>query len=57
MSVAEVLDRALEGERLDDDDAAALLGSRDLVAIGRAAHELRNRNSARAWSRSSSTAT
>jgi cyclic dehypoxanthinyl futalosine synthase len=44
-SVSEVLDRALAGERIDDDDAAALLASRDLVAIGRAAHELRNRKS------------
>jgi cyclic dehypoxanthinyl futalosine synthase len=45
MSVAEVLDRALEGERITDDDAAALLHSRDLVAVGRAANELRNRRS------------
>jgi cyclic dehypoxanthinyl futalosine synthase len=44
-SVSEVLDRALAGERIDDDDAAALLASRDLVAIGGAAHELRNRKS------------
>jgi cyclic dehypoxanthinyl futalosine synthase len=44
-SVSEVLDRALAGERIDDDDAVALLSSRDLVAIGRAAHELRNRKS------------
>jgi cyclic dehypoxanthinyl futalosine synthase len=44
-SVSEVLDRALAGERIDDDDAAVLLSSRDLVAIGRAAHELRNRKS------------
>jgi len=42
-SVSEVLDRALAGERIDDDDAAVLLRSRDLVALGRAAHELRNR--------------
>ena len=33
MSVAEVLDRALDGERLTDDDAAELLRSRDLVAV------------------------
>jgi cyclic dehypoxanthinyl futalosine synthase len=44
-SVSEVLDRALAGERIDDDDAAVLLSSRDLVAIGLAAHELRNRKS------------
>ncbi|HEX5261171.1 MAG TPA: cyclic dehypoxanthinyl futalosine synthase [Gaiellales bacterium] len=44
-SVSGVLDRALAGERIDDDDAVALLSSRDLVAIGRAAHELRNRKS------------
>jgi cyclic dehypoxanthinyl futalosine synthase len=44
-SVSEVLDRALAGERIDDDDAAVLLSSRDLVAIGRTAHELRNRKS------------
>jgi cyclic dehypoxanthinyl futalosine synthase len=43
MSVAEVLDRALAGERIADDDALTLLRSRDLVPIGRAADELRNR--------------
>jgi cyclic dehypoxanthinyl futalosine synthase len=42
-AVAEVLDRALSGERIDDGDALALLGSHDLVAVGRAADELRNR--------------
>jgi cyclic dehypoxanthinyl futalosine synthase len=45
MSAAEILDRALEGERITDDDAAELLRSRDLVSVGRAAHELRNRRS------------
>jgi cyclic dehypoxanthinyl futalosine synthase len=40
---AEILDRTLEGERLSDDDALTLLRSRDLVAIGRAANELRTR--------------
>ncbi|HYX86687.1 MAG TPA: cyclic dehypoxanthinyl futalosine synthase [Gaiellales bacterium] len=45
MSVAEVLDRALSGERISDADAETLLRSRDLVPIGRAAHELRNRRS------------
>jgi len=41
--VGEVLDGALAGERLTDEDALALLGSRDLVRVGRAADELRNR--------------
>ena len=41
--VAEILGRSLAGERLTDADAATLLGSRDLVRIGRAADELRNR--------------
>ena len=42
-TVAEVLEKALGGERIDDADAAALLESRDLVAVGRVANELRNR--------------
>jgi cyclic dehypoxanthinyl futalosine synthase len=42
-TVAEVLERAVDGERLSDDDAVALLRSRDLVAVGRVANELRNR--------------
>jgi cyclic dehypoxanthinyl futalosine synthase len=42
-TVAEVLEKALDGERLSDDDAAALLRSRDLVAVGRAADAIRNR--------------
>jgi cyclic dehypoxanthinyl futalosine synthase len=42
-TVAEVLDKALSGERITDDDARALLESRDLLRIGRAAHELRCR--------------
>jgi cyclic dehypoxanthinyl futalosine synthase len=41
--VGEILGRALEGERISDGDALALLESRDLVAIGRAANELRER--------------
>jgi cyclic dehypoxanthinyl futalosine synthase len=41
--VAEILERVLDGERLADDDALALLGSRDLVAVGRVANEIRNR--------------
>jgi cyclic dehypoxanthinyl futalosine synthase len=43
MTTAEILDKALSGERISDQDALALLGSRDLVSIGRAADELRNR--------------
>lgn len=42
-TVAEILDRVLGGERLSDEDALALMRSRDLVAIGQAAHEVRNR--------------
>jgi cyclic dehypoxanthinyl futalosine synthase len=38
-----VLDKALSGERITDAEAVALLRSRDLVAVGRAADELRNR--------------
>ena len=41
--VRDVLDKALDGERISDDDALALLASRDLVAVGRVANELRNR--------------
>jgi cyclic dehypoxanthinyl futalosine synthase len=43
MSVTEVLDRALSGERISDADALTLLDSRDLVRVGRAADELRSR--------------
>jgi cyclic dehypoxanthinyl futalosine synthase len=43
LDVAGVLDKALSGERISDDDARVLLTSRELVRIGRAAHELRNR--------------
>jgi cyclic dehypoxanthinyl futalosine synthase len=42
-AVSDVLDKALDGERISDDDALALLESRDLVAVGRAANELRAR--------------
>jgi cyclic dehypoxanthinyl futalosine synthase len=42
-SVGAVLERASAGERISDEDAAALLRSRDLVRIGQVAHELRNR--------------
>src|SRR5438445_1029755 len=38
----EILDRALSGERISDDEALSLLESRDLVAVGRAANEIRN---------------
>jgi cyclic dehypoxanthinyl futalosine synthase len=41
--VKEILDRALSGERISDGDALALLRSRELVPVGRAADELRNR--------------
>jgi cyclic dehypoxanthinyl futalosine synthase len=40
---AAILDRALSGERISDEDALALLRSRDLLAIGRAAHRIRER--------------
>ena len=33
----------IDGERITDEDAIALLESRDLVAVGRAAEELRGR--------------
>ncbi len=42
-TVSEILERVLDGERLTDDDASALLVSRDLVAVGRVANEVRNR--------------
>ncbi len=38
-----ILDKALDGERITDDEALALLESRDLVAVGSAANEIRNR--------------
>jgi cyclic dehypoxanthinyl futalosine synthase len=41
--VAEILDKALAGERIDDTEALTLLESRDLVAVGRTADELRAR--------------
>jgi cyclic dehypoxanthinyl futalosine synthase len=43
VSVSQVLEQALDGERISDADAIELLESRDLVAVGRAANELRNR--------------
>jgi cyclic dehypoxanthinyl futalosine synthase len=42
-AVDAVLEKALDGERISDDDAIALLRSRDLVAVGRVANEIRNR--------------
>jgi cyclic dehypoxanthinyl futalosine synthase len=42
-AVGDVLEKALSGERISDDDAIALLRSRDLVKVGRAANRLRNR--------------
>jgi cyclic dehypoxanthinyl futalosine synthase len=42
-AVGEVLDKALDGERITDAEALTLLESRDLLAIGRAAEELRAR--------------
>ena len=41
--MSEVLDRALAGERIGETEAVELLRSRDLVAVGRAAHAIRNR--------------
>src|SRR4029078_5666159 len=38
--VQTVLDKALSGQRISDGDARTLLESRELVAIGRAAHAL-----------------
>ncbi|HET6946098.1 MAG TPA: hypothetical protein VFI01_12155, partial [Gaiellaceae bacterium] len=43
MSVGAVLEKAQAGERISDDDALALLRSRDLVAVGRTANAIRNR--------------
>ena len=41
--VAEILERTLEGARLMDEDAVSLLRSRELIAVGRAANEIRDR--------------
>src|SRR5947207_11794502 len=43
MSVSATLDKALAGERIDEVEALELLESRDLVAIGGVANELRAR--------------
>jgi cyclic dehypoxanthinyl futalosine synthase len=42
-AVAEILDKARAGERITDAEALTLLESRELVAVGRAANELRAR--------------
>jgi cyclic dehypoxanthinyl futalosine synthase len=42
-TVEEILGKALDGERITDDEAVALLTSRELVPIGRVADELRSR--------------
>jgi cyclic dehypoxanthinyl futalosine synthase len=42
-TVRDVLEKALDGERISDGDAVVLLRSRELVPIGRAASEIRNR--------------
>src|SRR5437764_9141824 len=42
--VSEILDKARSGERISDEDAIELLRSRDLVAVGRAANDVRNRH-------------
>jgi cyclic dehypoxanthinyl futalosine synthase len=43
VAVGEILGKASGGERISDEDAVALLRSRDLVAVGRVANEIRNR--------------
>jgi cyclic dehypoxanthinyl futalosine synthase len=40
--VGDILERTVGGERLSDDDALALLASRDLVAVGEAASRMRD---------------
>jgi cyclic dehypoxanthinyl futalosine synthase len=42
--VAQVLEKAFDGERIDDAEALTLLESRDLIRVGRAANELRSRH-------------
>ena len=43
LAVRSILDRALEGERISDDEAVTLIESKELVPIGKAADELRAR--------------
>jgi len=42
-TVREILDKALDGARISDEEAVELLRSRELVAVGRVADELRAR--------------
>jgi cyclic dehypoxanthinyl futalosine synthase len=42
-ATAAILEKAIDGERITDAEALVLLESRDLVAVGRAANEIRNR--------------
>ena len=42
-ATAEILEKALAGDRITDSEALVLLESRDLLAVGRAANELRAR--------------
>jgi cyclic dehypoxanthinyl futalosine synthase len=41
--VTGILEKAVEGERISDQEAVTLLRSRDLVTVGRAANAIRNR--------------
>jgi len=43
LSLGEILEKALDGERITEEEAIALLRSRDLVAVGRVANEIRGR--------------
>src|SRR5580765_81368 len=45
LTTAEILEKALAGERIDDEEGVALLESRDLVSVGRVANRLRARHS------------
>src|SRR5262249_47255020 len=42
-AVGAILEKAVDGERISDDEGLTLLGSRDPVSVGRAANEIRNR--------------
>jgi cyclic dehypoxanthinyl futalosine synthase len=42
-AIAPILEKARDGERISDEEAASLLRSRELVAVGRVADELRGR--------------
>ena len=43
MPIQPILDKVLDGKRLDANDCTALLESKDFVRIGLAAHEIRMR--------------